>query len=157
MGTRLPAGAAAAIGLSIAMLGGFTAVASATPAEASTSVAATCSAGGCDSKDPYDSGCGATRVNSGQKATAKGTFILYYSNGCKTNWIETPNYAGGGTDLELTVLDKPRNKVIRFGASTSAGRHYGNMVYSPGSSCSVGLADWDTDSTWEVAIESSGC
>lgn len=156
MGTKLLASAAATAGLSIALLGGVTTVASAAPAAAPISAAATCSGTGCDGKDPYDSGCG-SRSESGRKATAKGTFILYYSGTCKTNWIETPNYAGGTPSLELTVWDKGRNKIVRYDAKPTAGRHYGNMVYSPGSSCAVGLADWDSDSTWEVAIESSGC
>ncbi|MDX8052031.1 DUF2690 domain-containing protein [Lentzea sp. BCCO 10_0798] len=161
MAKKLLAGAAAVVGLSIAMLGGVTAGASAAPAAAPISAAVTCTGAGCDNKDPYDSGCGASRVNAGQKATVKGTFILYYSSTCKTNWIEVPSYAGGSTrtdgKLELAAWDKGRGKFLRFLASSSAGRHYGNMVYSPGDSCAVGLGDWNGGSTWEVAIESSGC
>ncbi|MFJ8964946.1 DUF2690 domain-containing protein [Lentzea sp. NPDC102401] len=156
MAKKLLAGAAAVVGLSIAMLGGVTA-ASAAPAEAPISAAATCSGAGCDHKDPYDYGCGASRSKAGEKATARGTFILYYSSACRTNWIEVPSYAGGPPSLELSVWDGGRNKIVRYDAAPTAGRHYGNMVYSPGSNCSIGYADWDADVAWEVIIKSSGC
>ena len=155
MGKKLLASAAATAGLSIALLGGVTTVASAAPAEAPISAAATCSGTSCDGKDPYDSGCGG-RSESGRKSTAKGTFILYYSSTCKTNWIETPNFAGGTPNLEMTVQDRGRNKLVRFASSPTPGRHYGNMVYSPGDSCAVGFADWG-GGAWEAVIESSGC
>lgn len=160
MGKKLLASAAATAGLSIALLGGVTTVASAAPAEAPISAAATCSGTGCDGKDPYDSGCGSSRVNAGERSTSKGRFILYYSSGCRTNWIETPNYAGGSTrpdgKLQLSAWDGGRGKQVDFWASSSAGRHFGNMVYSPGSSCARGLADW-TYGAWDVNIGSSGC
>lgn len=151
---KLLAGAATTAGLSIALLGGVTPAAT---AEAPVSAAVTCTGTGCDNKDPYATGCGASRVESGRKATTKGTFILYFSRTCQTNWIETPNFAGGTPSLELTVWDRARNKTVRFNAPPTRGRHWGNMVYSPGTSCAVGFADWDADSAWEVIIESSGC
>lgn len=120
------------------------------------SVAATCSGTGCDHKDPVDYGCAASGSIVGSKQTAKGTFRLYYSSVCKTNWIQTPNYAGGGVDLELTVWDVPRNKVVRFPAPSTPGLHYGNMVYSPGNNCAHGLADWN-GGDWDVDIPSSSC
>lgn len=157
MGKKLLASAAVTAGLSIALLGGVTPMATAAPAEAPLSAAATCSGAGCDGKDPYDSGCGG-RSEAGRKASAKGTFILYYSSTCKTNWIETPSFAGGTPNLELTVWDRGRGKTVRFTAKPTAGRHYGNMVYSPGSSCAVGYADWNNgNNVWELTVRSSGC
>ncbi len=54
------------------------------------------------------------------------------------------------------MWDKGRDKIVRFASSPTPGRHYGNMVYSPGNSCAVGLADWN-GGPWEATIESSGC
>ncbi|MGW4206779.1 DUF2690 domain-containing protein [Lentzea sp. NPDC004789] len=156
MGKKLLAGAAATAGLSIALLGGVTTVANAAPAQAPLSAAATCSGTGCDGKDPYDSGCGGGRSEIDRQSTSKGTFILYYSNTCKTNWVETPSFAGGTSYLELTVQDRNRDKLIRFHTSPTPGRHYGNMVYSPGDNCAVAYVDWD-GGLWDVILTSSFC
>ncbi|MET9629014.1 DUF2690 domain-containing protein [Lentzea sp. NPDC006480] len=152
MGNKLLTRTAAAIGLSVAMIGGFATAAS----------AVTCSGAGCDRQDPYDTGCGASRVVSGTKTSAKGTFRLYYSTTCKTNWIEVANYAGGSTatdgKLSLTAWDRARNEFAFFHTSPTPGRHYGNMIYSPRDSCGIGYAFWAPDPyTPEVRIASSGC
>ncbi|MFS8101436.1 DUF2690 domain-containing protein [Lentzea alba] len=157
MKNKLLTSAAVTAGLTVAMLGGATASVSAAPTAAPVTAAVTCTGAGCDHKDPYDSGCGASRVEAGRKASSKGTFFLYYSTVCKTNWIEVPNYGGGTPSLELSVEDTGRGKIVRYDARPTPGRHYGNLIYSPGSTCAFGLADWDADSTWEVIVPSSGC
>jgi uncharacterized protein DUF2690 len=154
---KLLAKTAVTVGASVAMLGGFASAASAAPAaEAPVTIAVTCSGTGCDGKDPYATDCDASKVEVGRKASSKGTFILYYSRTCKTNWIETPNFAGGTSRLELAVWDRGRDKFVTFPARPTPGRHWGDMVYSPGSSCAMGLADWNLGD-WDVIIPSSGC
>jgi hypothetical protein len=135
---------------------GFASAAPAAAAADEAGITATCSGTACDNKDPVDSGCAASGSSVASKQTSKGTFHLYYSSTCKTNWVRVPNYAGGGTRLELSVWDVPRNKIVRYYASTSAGLHYGNMVYSPGSNCAHGFADWN-GGNWDVDVPSSGC
>jgi Protein of unknown function (DUF2690) len=134
--------------------------AAAGPPDAPVSIAVTCSGSSCDHKDPYNSGCAASGINVNSRSTAKGTFYLRYSTVCRTNWIYTPNYSGGSTawhgKLELAVWDVPRNVVDRFLAPATRGVHYGNMVYSPGSNCAWGFADW-SGGDWDVRIPSSGC
>jgi len=146
------AGAAAAIGLGV--LG--PSVASAEPAPAPEPLLL-CSGTSCDNDDPYDSGCASNSVQVDSQTTAKGTFRLYFSNSCKTNWIQVNNYAGGGPHLWMDVCDLDRPKCVVFDSSTGAGLHYGNMVYSPGSNCAKGYADYDSDATDEVVLESSTC
>ncbi|MDX8032452.1 hypothetical protein SK803_19750 [Lentzea sp. BCCO 10_0856] len=121
--TELLATAAATAGLSIALLGGVRSVRPphrprlrSRPPPRAAERAAT-------ARTRTTAAAGA-----GRKASAKGTFILYYSSTCKTNWIETPNFAGGTPNLEMTVWDQGRGKTVRFTAKPTAGRHYGNMV-----------------------------
>jgi hypothetical protein len=144
---------------------GFALTASAAPvsevkAEDPVTVAVTCSGAGCDGKDPYASGCAATGNEVGTRNTSKGLFRLYYSGACRTNWIEIRNYAGGSSrpdgKLELTVWDVPRNKTVRYYASSTPGRHWGDMVYSPGSNCAWGFADWN-GGDWDVRVPSPSC
>lgn len=142
---------------------GFVSVLAIAPAQASaapSTALVSCSGTACDGKDPVNSGCAASGSIVGSRSTAKGTFRLYFSSVCRTNWVQTPNYAGGSTrpdnKLELTVWDVPRNKLVRFFASSAQGVHYGNMVYSPGSNCAHGYADWN-GGDWNVDIPSSSC
>jgi len=145
---------------------GFASVLLIAPAQAAAApaappvAAATCSGTGCDNKDPVNTGCASSGSSVASKDTAKGRFHLYYSSVCKTNWIRVGNYAGGSgrpdNKLQLTVWDAPRNKYVDFFASSSAGVHYGNMVYSPGNNCSWGMADWNLGG-WDVQLKSSSC
>lgn len=146
MGKRLLSRAAAAFGISAMLVIGSALTASAAPvskAEDPVTVAVTCSGTGCDGKDPYASGCAASGDLVGSKNTSKGLFRLYFSDDCDTNWIEIRNYAGGSSrpdgKLELTVWDVPRNKTVRYYASSTPGRHWGDMVYSPGKQLRLGL------------------
>ncbi|EWC60798.1 hypothetical protein UO65_3939 [Actinokineospora spheciospongiae] len=123
-------------------------------------VAVTCSGTGCDNRDPVATGCASSAINAVTKSTSKGLFILKYSTVCKTNWMYVGNYAGGSTrsdgKLQLDAWDQTRGKQVQFLASSSAGLHYGNMVYSPGDNCGYGLADW-SGGEWDVTLKSSGC
>jgi hypothetical protein len=120
-------------------------------------IQASCSGTGCDNKDPAATGCssGSTTVDS--QTTSKGTFELRWSPTCQTNWVRVANYAGGGPHLFLDVCDVDRGVCALFNAPTTAGTHFGNMVYSPGSNCAEGLVDYDSDDTYEVVLTSSTC
>jgi hypothetical protein len=144
------AGAAAAIGLAVLSP-------SAAVAETATAPLPLCSGTSCDNKDPVDSGCAASGVVVDSQTTAKGTFRLYYSTACETNWIQVGNYAGGGPHLYMDVCDLDRPECVAFNSGTNPGLHYGNMVYSPGSNCAKGYADYDSDTVYEVVLESSSC
>jgi hypothetical protein len=125
-----------------------------------TAAAVSCSGTGCDGGDPVNSGCGNSSVTSQHISTPKGDFYLKYSTVCKTNWVLVPNYAGGSSrpdnKLQLYVEDAGR-KGVSFWAPSTPGTHYGNMVYSPGTRCAIGAADWQADATWEVVLRSSSC
>jgi len=119
----------------------------------------TCGGTRCDNKDPANTGCDAGARTVDSVRTSKGTFDLRYSTACRTNWVRVTNYAGGSTrpdrKLELTVWT--RRATVRFHASASAGSHWGNMIYSPGSECAQGGADWNGGSSFDAHLKSSGC
>jgi hypothetical protein len=124
------------------------------------SVAATCSGTGCDNRDPAQTGCDDSAITVDTDATSKGTFLLRYSTVCRTNWVHIGSYAGGSSrpdgKLELRVEDHDRGVGFSYFASSTAGTHWGNMVYSPGSNCAVGSADWNLGA-WDAVMSSSGC
>jgi hypothetical protein len=147
-GTTL--GAALMIGVPIA------AAAAQAPADAARHRA--CSGTGCDDKDPVVTGCARGAHPVASKNTGKGRFELYWSATCQTNWVQVNNYAGGGDYLRFRTsdMDRPHYGHV-FTASTKAGRHYGDMVFSPGHNCAEGHADWISNGHDEVVIKSSGC
>jgi hypothetical protein len=127
---------------------------------ASAAPAVTCSGTGCDKKDPAATGCDDSAITVDTATSAKGTFILRYSTVCKTNWVHVGSYAGGSTrsdgKLELHLEDQTRRVSNSFLANPTAGTHWGNMLYSPGTNCAVGSADWNSGG-WDVVLSSSGC
>jgi hypothetical protein len=119
---------------------------------------ASCSGAGCDDKDPVQTGCAQSARTVAYKDTPKGRFGLYWSAACQTNWVQINNYAGGGDYLKFKTsdLDRPYYGHI-FIASTKAGLHYGDMVWSPGKNCAVGHADWKANGHDDVILKSSSC
>jgi hypothetical protein len=120
-------------------------------------IQASCSGTSCDNKDPVVTGCSSSATPVDSQTTAKGTFRLMWSPTCQTNWVQVNNYAGGGPHLFLDVCDIPRGVCVTWDAPTTAGRHYGNMVYSPSNHCAEGLVDYDSDTTYEIILTSSTC
>jgi len=129
---------------------------------ASAAPLATCSGAGCDNRDPEVTGCSADARNaSGPNAVENspwGIVELRFSPTCQTNWVRVRNYPGGTDGVRIVVRDVPRNKTVPFNASTTAGTHFGNMVFSPGSNCATGTVAFIAPlSVPDVLVSSSGC
>lgn len=124
------------------------------------STAATCSGAGCDDLDPARTGCDDSAITVDTVSSSKGTFKLRYSTTCKTNWLYVGNYAGGSDrsdgKLEMRVEDHDRAEGFSYYASSAAGTHWSNMIYSPGDNCGIGAADWNYGD-WDAVVSSSGC
>lgn len=131
------------------------------PSAASMTSAATCSGVNCDYKDPVQTGCSTGSTVVDRKSTGKGTFELRWSSTCQTNWVQIPNYAGGGQYLKFNVCDyypaSGASICSPFTAQPTPGLHYGNMVYSRANHCAKGSARWGSGSQNEVYLASSKC
>ncbi|TDC05789.1 DUF2690 domain-containing protein [Nonomuraea sp. KC401] len=97
-----------------------------------------------DGKDPYKSGCAASKVYTGKKASLKneigdslGTVKLYYSRRCGTNWGEA-KVSKHGTG-QITVFTSKKNISFTYRAG-NGGRHWGDMVYAPSGVCAKASA-----------------
>ncbi|WP_165977687.1 DUF2690 domain-containing protein [Nonomuraea diastatica] len=97
-----------------------------------------------DGKDPYRSGCAASKVYTGKKASLKneigdslGTVQLYYSRRCGTNWGEA-RVSKHGTG-QITVFTSSRNISFTYRAG-NGGHHWGDMVYAPSGVCAKASA-----------------
>jgi hypothetical protein len=121
-------------------------------------VLASCSKKGCDNKDPVGTGCARGARSVAHQDTGMGRFELYWSPSCQTNWVQINNYKGGGDYLKFIVadLDRPFRGHV-YTATTRAGLHYGDMVWSPGRNCAEGHADWKSNGHDDVVVKSSGC
>lgn len=138
-----------------------TATSTPAPSAVNTSSAATCSGVGCDHKDPVDTGCATGSTVVDRKSTGKGTFELRWSSKCQTNWVQIPNYTGGGQYLKFEVCDyynaSGDSVCVPFTAQPTPGLHYGNMAYSRTNNCAKGSARWGSGSQDVVRLASSKC
>ncbi|SEF98839.1 Protein of unknown function [Nonomuraea solani] len=92
-----------------------------------------------DGKDPYRSGCAASKVYTGKSASLKneigdvlGTVRLYYSRRCGTNWGEVRVSKNATGHINVFTSKKSRSFVYRAG---NGGHHWGDMVYAPSGVC----------------------